>query len=224
MESKEYIEAIWKGNNHQEYQDRYKSLPFSPYDSLSEIQKMYEEDCSTQEATFISILKNIKIESAVVSGQKEVKKESERELLDNMLITTKALIDEIEKTINKIQRFPKEDSLIKKTLYAITVIFLIGVIFPLSFTPCFDGVDYRNLEMASFFFRYINSLVSIKGLLLLVVTISFMYIIILFLNKMSNFRISQKRIDAMKQETNLEKYSEYFVNYENNKVNTTWAD
>lgn len=224
MESREYDGLVRSGKEGAGTEELYTAMRFSPYDSESEILDMYRNDCSAQKPGYIGFLKNLKFESAVLSGQKESKQENERELLDTAFVSTKALIDEIEKALRKIGNFPKEDSLIKRTLYAVTIMFLAGVIFPLTFTPCSAETDYAAGLTPELVQTYLNSLFSIKDVLLCIVALSFMYIIITFLKKTMTMSIPQKRLDDLRKETVLGHYSPYFVNYERNRVHTHWAD
>lgn len=131
MESREYDELVHSGKAEAGTEELYTAMRFSPYDSEKRFWTCTETTVRPKNRGISVFLKNLKFESAVLSGQKESKQENERKLLDTAFVSTKALIDEIEKALPKISNFPKEDSLIKRTLYAVTIMFLAGVIFPL---------------------------------------------------------------------------------------------
>ncbi|MFW6030419.1 MAG: hypothetical protein ACOCRO_09220, partial [Halanaerobiales bacterium] len=125
------------------------------------------------------------------------------------------LITDINKHIRTVENFltninddPESSSLITWSIIFSLLLFWIGVIIPLSFLPIVNVVKWEVM---------INSLFSIKGLLIICILLIFSIIMIIFFTINLRLKYNEEKIDILVSDTKIKNYSPYFKNMVENK-------
>ena len=138
----------------------------------------------------------------------------ERELIDATLSDVKHHIRIAQNMMNEISGDPECSSLITKMLVFVSLLFFLGVIYPLSFLPASVG------EEISLYFDYsiiISHIVSIKGIFLILLSVVFSSILITFFLLNINLKYSNELVLELMECKKLSSYSEYFAIMEENE-------
>ena len=138
----------------------------------------------------------------------------ERELIDATLSDVKHHIRIAQNMMNEISGDPECSGLITKMLVFVSLLFFLGVIYPLSFLPASMG------EEISLYFDYyiiISHIVSIKGIFLILLSIVFSSILITFFLLNINLKYSNELVSELMECKKLSSYSEYFAIMEENE-------
>lgn len=138
----------------------------------------------------------------------------ERELIDTTLSDVKHHIRIAQNMMNEISGDPEYSSLITKMLVFVSLLFFLGVIYPLSFLPA------SMSEEISLYFGYsiiISHIVSIKGIFLILLSVVFSSILITFFLLNINLKYSNELVLELMECKKLSSYSEYFAIMEENE-------
>jgi len=204
----DYEEIVLKGKGDVDY-SCINDFNYSPYDDINEIKEEICEDWNTFKG---QRFQNTSIASILPTSPKELydKLEEERELIDREYVNTRALNDEIEKNISIISSFTNSSGSYKFIILVLIILFYIGVIYPLSFTPIVGNVQLCQLKEIPIVF--IHGLFSIKGFILFVISIVFTLLLVYFLIKSTKMKISSDELSYLNQHTEVESFSKYFKN------------
>ncbi len=189
----------------------YNSLKFSLFDDrveiLHEIDSRIKNYKKTQEkkAMFGSLIPTSFPHLSMLNTN-EINEE--KESINNLIIEISQNIQLINNFINEIKINPQSSILIFWSIIIILILFYIGVIFPLCLLP----VDNNNPNILNY-----QSMLSIKGVILLFVTLLFSLIMTIFM--ITNIMIKYKKedIDKLKVYSDLGNYSKFLKIYEINK-------
>ena len=138
----------------------------------------------------------------------------ERELIDIAFIDMKKRIGENEILLDDINNVSSSSSVIQFSICTIIFLFLIGVIYPLSFLPMEVGSEI-NLTFSAFF----KILFSLKGVLLALITVGFVSLMVYFYNVSESLRFSEDEVKALQDYISFGGYSIYFKHYIENTKN-----
>jgi hypothetical protein len=120
----------------------------------------------------------------------------EREIINNLKIESKTLIDKFKKTKKDINVTKKNLNPIKTTIYILAIGLLLTVIYPLHFMPIEPN---KNPEIDFSVDLICSHLISIKGLLLLLLTIVvegvFIYFLCLIKDLENKYNISISKLE-----------------------------
>lgn len=130
----------------------------------------------------------------------------EREAIDRELRNARHHIRLIMGFLDSVKGDPESSPQITYALIMITVLFYIGVIYPLSFMPVPSNVTFE-LSFGAFW----NLLLSLKGGLLAAVSIVFSAALAMFLVINLRMKHSQSDISRLEELTKLGAYSSYFA-------------
>lgn len=133
----------------------------------------------------------------------------EREVISQLKIESETLIEEFHSILHTLEATRNNLNPIKNTIYILSLGLLMTVIYPLHFMP----LEVNQLPIIGFSLKIIKTnLYSIKGLLLVVLTVTiesiFVYFFLLLVSLNSKYKQSIESIDE--QWLNLNYYSEYF--------------
>lgn len=192
-----------------DYKSVLYNLDFSEFDSLSEIKSIIESTVNshkenktnTSQNMSSSLIYNLFLNETLetkIKINEELNKEFD--LIKTELINTRKLSDEVQSLYNQTDVFPKEINSIQTVLLIILLLYYIGVIIPLIFTPilCFE-ISMFNI---------------IKVLILLASTIVFLITISIFFEKVSILNFKKVDISELIKYCDYTNYSEYFKNYD----------
>ena len=138
----------------------------------------------------------------------------EKELIDTTLSDVKHHIRIAQNMMNEISGDPECSSLITKMLVFVSLLFFLGVIYPLSFLPASMG------EEISLYLDYsiiISHIFSIKGIFLILLSIVFSSILITFFLLNINLKYSNELVSELMECKKLSSYSKYFAIMEENE-------
>ena len=155
------------------------------------------------------VVQNIQI---IINNYEEEKRK--KELIDATLSDVKHHIRIAQNMMNEISGDPECSSLITKMLVFVSLLFFLGVIYPLSFLPASVG------EEISLYFDYsiiISHIVSIKGIFLILLSVVFSSILITFFLLNINLKYSNELVLELMECKKLSSYSEYFAIMEENE-------
>ncbi len=185
-----------------------KKLNFSPYDDFSSIR----EHISQRIATLGIPIKKEKRSSRaideretwtppiipmrpdpIVEQYKLSRIESlhdERENIDQVTIEIKKQARTVEHFLNQIEKNPEFSKLINISILSILALFFIGVILPLAYLP-------QKIDSLPFFNLYLKSFFSLKGVILIIISLIFTGIMIVFLKINSSLKYSTSSINDL---------------------------
>lgn len=238
----ENLEKLLEKDETDEPESLYEKLRFSPYiakaDAIQTIArvKAYREDRLRREREEskrkMEQARGLGIASAVaMPASSDLLRglNSSRHLLQPQLIKEREEIDtmytEAKHHARVVSDFhalvvshPESSSLITASLILILTLFFAGVIYPLSFMPL--PTDWKPSlsfsEIPSFLF-------SLRGALLIVVSILFTTMLAMFFILNIRMRYPQILLEQLEQYKNLSKYSKYFANRAENAAQRSAA-
>lgn len=180
---------------------------FSIFDDYDKLKILIKEEIGK------SINKTSAFGRSLINPQPVTEK---RDYINIEISSTLQLIEKIKSLISEIESFPSSKTIILFSLISIVLMFIIGIIYPLSFLPTNNSFELCfGLEcFKDFFVIYFN---CFKSVLLLIFSLIFITIIIVFLkiNKSHNFE--NENIKDLKEQTKIDNYSGYLKNYVKNK-------
>ncbi|MBB9531133.1 hypothetical protein FSJ75_021715 [Escherichia coli] len=139
--------------------------------------------------------------------------QEEFELIDALKVRILANINDIIYVHDEIVKEKYGKNLITISIVASSLLFILGVIYPLSFIPKAIGEDI-NITFMAFF----DVLFSIKGFFLSLLAIVFLSLMLAFLYINITLRFESEVISELEFYMNISAYSEYFGNEYKNSV------
>ncbi len=137
--------------------------------------------------------------------------EVEQEAIDSVVRNARHQIRTISNHLNNIKNNPEYSEQISYTLGLIVLLFFSGVIYPLSFMPLRPNSTI-HLSLEAFW----NLLFTIRGLLLGIVSFTFISIISMFYRMNLKMKYDSEIVSKLEIYTKLSSYSHYFDILENN--------
>lgn len=137
-----------------------------------------------------------------------IKKNEFRENVDTLILEIKDQIFKNNEFLVQLNRYPQRSLLINVTLFISLFLFFIGVIYPLSFLP--PDID---IELSYSLSNFLNYLFSLSGVILLIVSLFFTTIILIFwrINRSLKYEVSV--VNDLKKYSKIQNYSVYLRNY-----------
>lgn len=135
----------------------------------------------------------------------------EEESIKKLYSDIKQNIRKISVAVGNMASNPESSNLIRNSLYAVNILFYIGVIYPLSFLPL-----KVNAEITYSLFAFIDILFSIKGLMLSTVSIIYSGIAVVFLYINSSLKYNLNSISKLSEFSRIDSYSKYLKIMEDN--------
>ena len=229
-ESFQRLAELLGGNECDSAEDYYESSAFPIFEPRKPIIKKIEiqlktskpeGDDSESESETESIHQLISYENLMTDNMRAINRSDRIRLQDSIEKeeeAIKSLIIDI-KHHAKISRhhwfLVKDDSesnsLITFSIVCAIVLFLSGVIYPLSFLPA-NPAGY-TLSVSQFFYL----LCTLKGLLLLIPSVIFSFILLVFVYININLRYDKTEVAKLEQSTSIESYSPYLKIMEDNQ-------
>lgn len=212
LKSDEYTALVRRGSGEINFKTIFDELNFSIYDSKSELKEIIQDDWNSFQEVHKNPLFDIPISPNTSLINVDIQKQilEEREYINKEDLKTEKLVKKVNILINKLENFPNDIKIITKTLCSIIILFIVGVIYPLSFTPVVGKPIIASiLDQPKVF---IANLFSLAGFLLLIVTLTFSYIIQLFIRKIRSLKIDNEKLKILKKNSIKGCYSEYFAN------------
>jgi len=143
-----------------------------------------------------------------------VELQKEREAIDALEIDIRHHMRTISDFLEAVSSNPESSRAITWALIMVAVLFLVGVIYPLSFMPT-PAAWTPAVEIAGFWER----LFSLQGMLLTFVSALFLAALTMFLVMNHRMRYPQDQIQLLEGFTHIETYSKYYaIADENNKL------
>ncbi len=206
-----YQNLVRRGSGEINYNDIFNKLNFSEYDSKKDLIELIKKDWGSDFLQDKNIMDLVKLsEEAYLQGISREKVVEERDLINLEIVSTEKIIEHVKLCIQKVKIFPNDIKIILKTLISIFLLFIIGVIYPLTFTPTSTIPNIARLsEQPSVF---LNKLFSLPGLLLFITTAIFSYLILIFLFKIKSLKFSEDKIRKLELNSFIYNYSPYFKN------------
>ncbi|WPE82783.1 hypothetical protein SB581_07380 [Acinetobacter baumannii] len=138
---------------------------------------------------------------------------SERDLINDLYIRILYQADVNNNLHTDLENNNESSTLISISILAMLLLFFSGVIYPLSFLPMVSGSEI-SLTMSTFW----DLLFSLKGALLVVISVIFGGLMIVFLHANYKLKYSQEIKDELKKFSDPRNYSSYFKNYVDNSA------
>ncbi len=139
--------------------------------------------------------------------------QKEREAIEAVLRDVRHHIRLISNFLDSIAGNPESSLAITWALGLVTALFLVGVIYPLSFMPVPAANWVPELSISAFF----DILFSLRGGLLLVVSLIFISVLAMFLIMNVRMKYKPKDVEELSAFTFLAAYSKYFAVMEENE-------
>jgi hypothetical protein len=137
--------------------------------------------------------------------------EKERESIDFVLREIRSQIRTVSNFLDTVRSNPESSPIITYTLWLIIILFFAGVIYPLSFLPVQVGNEVHISINA-----FVPLLFSLRGALLVAVSIVFMTVVFMFFVINLRLRYSQSDVSELEVFTKTSEYSEFYGVMENN--------
>lgn len=148
--------------------------------------------------------------SSILHSHVELQKE--REAIDALEVEIRHQMRTISDFLETISSNPESSKAITWALMMVAALFLVGVVYPLSFLPTPNSWT-PALEIAGFWDRAF----SLRGILLMIVSAIFLAALAMFALMNRHMRYSPEEIQALEKFTRIETYSEYFAIAEENE-------
>lgn len=136
----------------------------------------------------------------------------EREAIERVIRDARHHIRLVSDFLDSVRGNPESSPQIAYALVLVTVLFYVGVIYPLSFMPVPQNAVF-DLSLAAFF----PLLFSLKGALLAAVSLVFTAALAMFFLMNVNMKHSSEDLEQLDAHTELGAYSEYFAVMEENE-------
>ncbi|KYQ83280.1 hypothetical protein AWW72_14885 [Acinetobacter sp. NRRL B-65365] len=137
----------------------------------------------------------------------------ERDLIDDLFVRIQYQADVNNNLHKDLENNTESSTLISISILAMILLFFTGVIYPLSFLPMLSGSEI-SLTISAFW----DLLFSLKGALLVVISVIFGGLMIVFLHANYKLKYSQELKDELKKYSDPRNYSSYFKNYVDNSA------
>lgn len=131
---------------------------------------------------------------------------NERQQIELVLRDAKHHVRVISNFLNSVQGNPESSRQITFSLILVTMLFFIGVIYPLSFMPKMSGSTFE-LSFSAFF----PLLFSIKGMLLCAFSIVFVSALTMFFVTNLKMKYSIREVSLLQEFSDISAYSRYFA-------------
>jgi hypothetical protein len=197
--SDEFEELVQKGSGTPDYSKLLPELKYSPFDSFTEIKRHIDENWGKGKA-FDWVAPNM---SNLYRALAE-----ERELIDKEFISTEGLITDIRNHIGYIVAFPKGGRIIKFSLILVSLLFLIGVMFPLALSPSLN--EWTWTQIGTSLPLTAHDLFSVKSVLIIAFALLFLSIVAVFWNIEARHFFSKATADELGRATKTAYYTKYF--------------
>ncbi|EFB7458152.1 hypothetical protein [Escherichia albertii] len=196
-------------------EEYYERLDFSPFelrdDVLVYIRNAIEarKEEEKRQIGYYGIMPTLRMPVSILSNDVQ----EEFELIDALKVRILANINDIIYVHDEIVKEKYGKNLITISIVASSLLFILGVIYPLSFIPKAIGEDI-NITFMAFF----DVLFSIKGFFLSLLAIVFLSLMLAFLYINITLRFESEVISELEFYMNISAYSEYFGNEYKNSV------
>jgi hypothetical protein len=197
----------------EEYYNKFNFSQFQPRSELLIIIKRKIEEIQerAQKQSFEKPTITLPLNSTeLYSGEIEIAKlaRNERELIDNLSLRIKHQINLNNNILIKLRNNNQSSKLITVSILVVLLLFFIGVIYPLSFLPL-----NLNQNITLSFKAFFDNLFSLKGVILLIISLTFSSLMLIFLYVNFTLKYNEKYIYKLKKYTKIENYSTYFKTY-----------
>ncbi|WP_147291599.1 hypothetical protein [Pandoraea pnomenusa] len=136
----------------------------------------------------------------------------ERESIDAVLRQARHHLRTVSRFLSRVESNPESSGVISCSLVMIAVLFLVGVIYPLSFLPMsVPGQPVLTLD------GFWHAVFSLRGILLIVVSLLFLAVLGMFFVMNYGMKYSEEEIQGLRDLCSLGRYSSYFSIYEVNE-------
>lgn len=139
--------------------------------------------------------------------------QEERDLIDELYVRIQYQANVNNNLHTDLENNTESSTLISISILAMILLFFSGVIYPLSFLPMISGSEI-SLSMSAFG----DLLFSLKGALLVVISVIFGGLMIVFLHANYKLKYSQELKNELKNYSDPRNYSSYFKNYVDNSA------
>ncbi len=150
---------------------------------------------------------------SATSDPGEVRQEGE--LIESLRVEIEGHISRAKDFLKENLSNPEYSLFARVTIVVSMLLFLVGVIWPLSFLPYNDSrpIQVSDLSLPG----VIDIFMSFKGILLSAVFLIFICVMIALLLVNRRLRFDPARMEGLRRFTSYATYSEYFVNFERNR-------
>ncbi|CAM5225982.1 hypothetical protein ALON55S_03768 [Alishewanella longhuensis] len=205
-------------------EEYYKKLDFSPFQDKKEALKLIQN--KVDELTEKKRIEEERVRSeldrmgpghpVLLNMQRHVQKlgtltvntTEEREQIDNLLVRT-TMQSKMNHDLFVLLRIGSESSpLVSVSIVAVILLFFSGVIYPLSFLPLNPSAEL-SISLGAFW----DILFSLKGLLLVMMSITFCGLMLIFLIINNKLKHDVAVLEELEKYSCIGSYSEYFHNY-----------
>lgn len=197
-------------------EEYYEKLDFSPFelrdDVLVYIRNAIEErieENKKRQTDFYGVMNSFRTPLNILGNDVQ----EEFELIDALKVKILANINDIIYVHNEIVNEKYGKNLITISIIASSLLFVLGVIYPLSFIPKVIGEDI-NITFMAFF----DVLFSIKGFFLSLLSIVFLSLMLAFLYINVTLQFESDVISELEGYMNISVYSVYFENEYKNSM------
>lgn len=197
-------------------EEYYERIKFSPFELKSDvlvcIQNAIEErkeENKKRQTGYYALMNNFRTPLSVLGNDVQ----EEFELIDALKVKILANINDIIYVHDEVVKEKYGKNLITISIVASSLLFVLGVIYPLSFIPKVIGEDI-NITFRAFF----DVLFSIKGFFLSLLSIVFLSLMSAFLYINLTLRFESEVISELEGYMNISAYSEYFENEYKNSI------
>lgn len=135
----------------------------------------------------------------------------ERDLIYKLINDTNHHIRDLRDFLAAIKNNPESSGLITFSIISVSVLFFVGVIYPLSFLPLEQGVEI-SISLSVFW----DILFSLKGAWLFAVSLIFNIILLVFLVINIKMKHSKSEIETLERYSKIQNYSSHFEIMQNN--------
>ena len=146
-----------------------------------------------------------------IRAEKDRKVEEEGEIIKGLILQVEYQAKKNQILLNQVRGNPESSRLVNVSIIAIIALFYVGVIYPLSFLPM-DANSTIELSISSF----CNILFSLKGTILLIISIVFNAIILVFLVANIRLKYSPETLMELDEYTKPGYYSVYISRRDQN--------
>ncbi len=205
-----------EGNEFLSAEEYYEKLNFSPFelrdDALVFIRSAIEvrkEENKKRQASHYGVMSTFRTPLNILGNDVQ----EEFELIDALKVKILANVNDIIYVHNEIVKEKYGKNLITISIVASSLLFVLGVIYPLSFIPKVIGEDI-NITFMAFF----DVLFSIKGFFLSLLAVVFLSLMLAFLYINITLRFESEVISELEGYMNISAYSKYFENEYKNSL------
>jgi hypothetical protein len=153
-----------------------------------------------------------KLPRGVFSARIQEQMLEERDQIDIILRQARHHVRTVSRFLSGVETNPESSGVISCSLVMIAVLFIAGVIYPLSFLPM--PVPGRPILSVEGFW---HAALSLRGVLLLVVSVLFLAVLAMFFVMNYRMKYSRDEVQGLRDFCSLGRYSSYFAIYEDNE-------